>query len=113
MKHGDHDTVSDRSEPQRALHRMEQQNQALSILNELALDQSGTDEEKIRTALIRGADFLGLPVAILSEITGEAYLSGPPMFPSRPTCTRASCFRSARPTAPFCCDSRAAWQSTI
>lgn len=74
MKHGDHDTVSDRSEPQRALHRMEQQNQALSILNELALDQSGTDEEKIRTALIRGADFLGLPVAILSEITGEAYL---------------------------------------
>lgn len=56
------------------LHRMEQQNRALAILNDLALDQVSSESEKIRIALEQGAELLGLPVAILSEVTGDAYM---------------------------------------
>ncbi|MFC4258030.1 PAS domain-containing protein [Marinobacter lacisalsi] len=55
------------------VHRMEQQNQALATLNDLALDQVSPAEEKLGKALKLGAGFLRMPTAILSEILGGTY----------------------------------------
>ncbi|GGY71806.1 PAS domain-containing protein [Marinobacter zhanjiangensis] len=55
------------------LHRMEQQNQALAILNRLALDRASSVDQKLGDALKLGAEFLELPTAMLSEIVGNTY----------------------------------------
>ncbi|MBW0147817.1 PAS domain-containing protein [Marinobacter arenosus] len=55
------------------LQKMQQQNTALSILNDLALDPETDDDARIRKALRLGADYLGMPVAIVSEITSNVY----------------------------------------
>ena len=66
-------THADITEEMRTLEQLDVQNRALRILNDLALDQDAGDSEKIANALAQGAEFLDLPLAIVSEITGEAY----------------------------------------
>lgn len=66
-------THADITREMETLQRMEQQNRALAILNELALDQSSSPEQKLSQALELGARFLQLPIAILSEIIGSTY----------------------------------------
>ncbi|MBW4934764.1 PAS domain-containing protein [Marinobacter sp. F4206] len=55
------------------LEKMQQQNTALSILNDLALDPETDDDVRIRKALSLGADYLNMPLAIVSEITSSVY----------------------------------------
>jgi PAS domain S-box-containing protein len=55
------------------LERMQQQNTALSILNDLAIDPETDDDVRISRALRLGAEYLGMPLAIVSEITGNVY----------------------------------------
>ncbi len=55
------------------LEKIQQQNTALGILNNLALDPETDDDTRIRKALEQGANYLELPVAIVSEITGSVY----------------------------------------
>lgn len=53
--------------------QIKQQNDALSALNSLALDPETNDDERIRKALRLGCDYLDMPQAIVSEITGDVY----------------------------------------
>lgn len=53
--------------------RIQQQNQALSNLNELALDYDRDDDSRIEKALRMGSEFLNLPIGIVSEITSSVY----------------------------------------
>lgn len=55
------------------LEQMKQQNTALRILNDLALDPETDDDARIRKALRLGADYLDMPLAIVSEITSSVY----------------------------------------
>ena len=66
-------THADISAEMANLEKMQQQNTALSILNDLALDPETDDDTRIRKALKLGADYLDLPLAIVSEITGTVY----------------------------------------
>jgi PAS domain S-box-containing protein len=66
-------THADVSAEMANLEKMQQQNTALSILNDLALDPETDDNTRIRKALKLGADYLDLPLAIVSEITGSVY----------------------------------------
>lgn len=66
-------THADVSAEMANLEKMQQQNTALSILNDLAVDPERDDDTRIRKALQLGADYLDLPLAIVSEITGSVY----------------------------------------
>jgi PAS domain S-box-containing protein len=55
------------------LDHIHQQNRALSILNELALDPQTDDDTLIDRALRLGSEFLGMPLGIVSEITSAVY----------------------------------------
>lgn len=55
------------------LGRVQRQNRALSILNELALKPETDDDTHIQIALSLASDFLDLPLGIVSEITREVY----------------------------------------
>lgn len=66
-------THADISEEMANLQKMQQQNTALGILNDLALDPETDDDARIQKALKLGADYLGLPLAIVSEITSNVY----------------------------------------
>ncbi|MEQ9545499.1 MAG: ATP-binding protein [Marinobacter sp.] len=52
---------------------LERQNTALAILNELAVETSGTLDQKIDRALELGKQHLSLDVGIVSEITSHVY----------------------------------------
>ncbi len=66
-------THADVTEDMDNLHRIQQQNTALGILNELALDPESDYNLRIEKALRLGSDFLGLPLAIVSEINSNVY----------------------------------------
>ncbi|AOY89655.1 diguanylate cyclase [Marinobacter salinus] len=66
-------THADITEEMRNLELIQEQNTALGILNDLAMDPESNDEERIRKALRLGADYLNLPLAIISEITSDVY----------------------------------------
>lgn len=53
--------------------QIKQQNNALSVLNSLALDPETNDDERIRKALRLGCEYLDMPQATVSEITGDVY----------------------------------------
>ncbi len=66
-------TTADITTVKSNLERIHHQNEALGILNDLALDPETNDDERIRKALRLGADYLKLPQAIVSEVTGDVY----------------------------------------
>lgn len=66
-------THSDVSREMEQLDRLNQQNTAFRILNDLAMTNERDDLTLINRALRRGSDFLGLPTAIVSEITSNVY----------------------------------------
>lgn len=66
-------THADITDEMANLEKMQQQNTALSILNDLALDPETDDDTRIHKALELGADYLDLPLAIVSEITSNVY----------------------------------------
>ena len=66
-------TTADITDIKNNLERIRYQNEALSILNDLALDPETNDDERIRKALRLGAGYLRLPLAIVSEVTGDVY----------------------------------------
>ncbi|MBW7471466.1 PAS domain-containing protein [Marinobacter sp. M216] len=66
-------THADVSAEMANLQKMQQQNTALSILNDLALDPETDDDARIRKALRLGAEYLDMPLAIVSEITSSVY----------------------------------------
>lgn len=55
------------------LSRVQRQNRALSILSELASEPETDDDARIESALQLGAEFLDLPLGIVSEITSDVY----------------------------------------
>jgi len=75
-------TTADITTIRNNLERIRRQNEALGILNDLALDPETDDDERIRKALHLGARYLDLPLAGVSEITGDVYtllwLDAPP-----------------------------------
>ncbi|KEF30919.1 hypothetical protein D777_02861 [Marinobacter nitratireducens] len=66
-------TQADVTQETHNLQRIQQQNTALGILNELALDPETDDTARIQKALRLGSEYLTLPLAIVSEITSEVY----------------------------------------
>lgn len=66
-------TFADVTEEVLNLERIKQQNTALSVLNSLALDPETNDDERIRKALRLGCEYLDMPQAIVSEVTGDVY----------------------------------------
>lgn len=58
---------------QEVMERLERQNTALAILNELAVETSGSLDQKIDKALELGKQHLSLDVGIVSEITSHVY----------------------------------------
>lgn len=70
MMYGTHADITDEMAN---LDRIQQQNTALSILNELALDPETDDNVRIERALRLGADYLDLDLGIVSEITSNVY----------------------------------------
>lgn len=58
---------------QKVMQRLERQNTALAILNELAVETSGSLDQKIDKALELGKQHLSLDVGIVSEITSHVY----------------------------------------
>lgn len=66
-------THADITDEMASLDRIQRQNTALSILNELALDPETDDNVRIERALRLGADYLDLDLAIVSEITRNVY----------------------------------------
>lgn len=66
-------THADITDEMASLDRIQRQNTALSILNELALDPETDDNARIEKALRLGADYLDLDLAIVSEITRDVY----------------------------------------
>jgi len=89
------------------------QQQALQRLNEIASLPGANAKEQLRQALRLGADYLGLPLGIVSHITGDNYrihvqVSPPPVHSK--TIKRFSCpivFASRRYTA------KTLWRSII
>ena len=55
------------------LNKIQHQNEALSILSDLALDAESNDGRRIEKALRLGADYLDLPLGIVSEIHSNVY----------------------------------------
>ena len=55
------------------LNKIKHQNEALSILSDLALDAEPNDGRRIEKALRLGADYLDLPLGIVSEIHSNVY----------------------------------------
>lgn len=55
------------------LNKIQHQNEALSILSDLALDAEPNDDRRIEKALRLGADYLDLPLGIVSEIHSNVY----------------------------------------
>jgi len=55
------------------LNKIQHQNEALSILSDLALDAESNDDRRIEKALRLGADYLDLPLGIVSEIHSNVY----------------------------------------
>lgn len=70
MMYGTH---ADVTEEMQNLQQIQQQNTALSILNELAVDPETDDNARIGKALALGSEYLDLPLAIVSEITSDVY----------------------------------------
>lgn len=70
MMYGTH---ADITEEMQTLQRMEQQNRALGILNDLAINSDGSLNARVNRALTKAREFLDLPIAIVSEINGDAY----------------------------------------
>lgn len=70
MMYGTHADITAEMEN---LSRIQQQNQALSTLNELALDYDSDDDNRIENALRMGCEFLNLPIGIVSEINSSIY----------------------------------------
>ncbi|TGN38831.1 PAS domain S-box protein [Marinobacter confluentis] len=66
-------THADITKEKENLERIQQQNSAFGILNELALDQEPDDDIRIGKALRLASEFLKLPIAIVSEITSRVY----------------------------------------
>lgn len=58
---------------QEVMQRLERQNTALAILNELAVETSGTLDQRIDRALELGKQHLSLDIGIVSEITSHVY----------------------------------------
>ena len=70
MMYGTH---ADVTEEMNRLDRIQRQNEALGILNDLALDPETNDDLRIEKTLRLGADYLDLPLAIVSEIHSDVY----------------------------------------
>lgn len=70
MMFGTHANVTDEMNN---LAKIQRQNTALGILNNLALDSGADDEQLIRKALRLATDFLELPIGIISEINSNVY----------------------------------------
>lgn len=66
-------THADISEAMDNLNRIQEQNRALSILNEVALEPETEDGARIEKALSLATGYLGLPIGIVSEITSSVY----------------------------------------
>ncbi|WP_150911564.1 PAS domain-containing protein [Marinobacter halotolerans] len=66
-------THADVTEEMQNLERIQQQNRALSILNELALGSEADDDARIQRALSLATDYLDLPIGIVSEINSRVY----------------------------------------
>ena len=66
-------TTADVTDEMNNLHRVQQQNAALGILNDLALDSETSDDVRIEKALRLGSAYLNLPLAIVSEINSNVY----------------------------------------
>lgn len=66
-------THADITEQMNNLNRIQDQNNALSILNEVALDPETDDDARIEKALSLAARYLELPTGIVSEITSNVY----------------------------------------
>ncbi|MBC7191185.1 PAS domain-containing protein [Marinobacter sp.] len=66
-------THADVSREMEQLDRLNQQNTAFRILNDLAMTSERDELALINRALRRGRDFLGQPTAIVSEITSNVY----------------------------------------
>lgn len=70
MMYGTH---ADITEEMYNLNKIQHQNEALSILSDLALDAEANDDIRIEKALRLGADYLNLPLGIVSEIHSDVY----------------------------------------
>jgi PAS domain S-box-containing protein len=70
MMYGTH---ADITEEMNNLSKIRHQNEALGILNGLALDTETNDDIRIERALRLGSDYLNLPLGIVSEIHGNVY----------------------------------------
>ena len=70
MMYGTH---ADVTEVMNNLNKTQQQNEALAILNDLALDTETNDDIRIERALRLGSDYLNLPLGIVSEIHSNVY----------------------------------------
>jgi PAS domain S-box-containing protein len=66
-------THSDITSERNNLEQIQQQNSALEILNELALDPEPDDDARLQKSLKLASQYLNLPLAIISEITGRVY----------------------------------------
>ncbi|ART80419.1 PAS domain S-box protein [Oceanisphaera avium] len=54
--------------------QLERKNQALSLLNRISFELSGSLDEKVNQALILGGDFLRLSVGMVSEMVSDIYV---------------------------------------
>lgn len=70
MMYGTH---ADITEEMNNLKKIQNQNEALAILNDLALDTETNDDIRIERALRLGSDYLKLPLGIVSEIHSNVY----------------------------------------
>ena len=70
MMYGTH---ADITEEMSNLSKIQHQNEALAILNDLALDTETNDDIRIEKALRLGSDYLKLPLGIVSEIHSNVY----------------------------------------
>ncbi|MHA7808972.1 MAG: PAS domain S-box protein [Marinobacter adhaerens] len=70
MMYGTH---ADITEEMNNLNKIQHQNEALAILNDLALDTETNDDIRIERALRLGSDYLKLPLGIVSEIHSNVY----------------------------------------
>ena len=52
---------------------LEQTNRALSLLNHIAFDLKGGISDQIQRALVLGKDYLGMEIAIVSEVDNQTY----------------------------------------
>ncbi|HKK56467.1 PAS domain-containing protein [Marinobacter sp.] len=66
-------THADISKEMNNLNRIQEQNNVLGILNQVALDPETDDDARIENALSLASRYLELPTGIVSEITGSVY----------------------------------------